>query len=656
MRIIIIICCFSILSVKSQSPRLSLFEEFTGENCPPCAATNPGLNLLLRQPVNKSRIVAIKWQVPIPSTPTATWSLYQTNKTEIDWRYQGSPNGYGYQSQWTSTTTPTSGIGAAPSALIDGQHLWQFGAASDHAGAITSSVIATAQSYTSPFSVNIQREWNSTYTAINATINITASANYTATGSLVFRLVMTERHIKFNTPPGSNGEKEFEDVARASFPNLQSGTSLPSGWLNGQSQSFTLSCTVPPHVLNKAEAALVGFIQDDGNRKVVQAALADAQGTLDDAAASAILVPEISCTSVITPTVEVRNHGTNAITSLTLTTLFDNAPSASTTWTGSIAPGTVTLIAMPSVTVSQGQHSYLFNISGVNGNTDTYAGNNSQSTKLITVTNFSGLATAETFTAGVFPPAGWSVMNGDKGIYSWGRSPLVGAFGTNSGASKYDFYNNGAAGDVDDLYMPPLDLTTVATASLFFDIAHAMYPDYPDRLMVQISANCGNTWTTVYDKAGSTLATAAPQTSEYFPAANEWRTEIIDLSGFSVPQALIRFRAVNGNGNLLWLDNVNISNINTVGILERVNAGPLMRIQPNPGTAQVSISLAGAVGESGTISICSQTGKLLRKETFDLKEGQETFILDTHSLPTGMYFIILHTGAYTSTGKLIIAD
>jgi hypothetical protein len=49
----------------AQTPRLSLFEEFTGENCPPCAATNPGLNANIA--ANSTKVVAIKWQVPIPS-------------------------------------------------------------------------------------------------------------------------------------------------------------------------------------------------------------------------------------------------------------------------------------------------------------------------------------------------------------------------------------------------------------------------------------------------------------------------------------------------------------------------------------------------------------------------------------------------------------
>ena len=133
------------MSAVAQTPRLSLFEEFTGETCNPCAATNPGLNTILTSPTNTPLVVAIKWQVPIPVAPTTTWSLYKTNQTEIDWRYGPSPSGYGYPSQWTNTTAVTSGINAAPTGLFDGQHQWVFGAASDHPYYVSNAVIATAQ-------------------------------------------------------------------------------------------------------------------------------------------------------------------------------------------------------------------------------------------------------------------------------------------------------------------------------------------------------------------------------------------------------------------------------------------------------------------------------------------------------------------------------
>ena len=206
--------------LMAQTPRLCLYEEFTGENCPPCAATNPGLNTLLASPNNSPKVVAIKWQVPIPSAPSATWSLYQTNKADINWRYSA----YGY------------GINSAPSGRMDGQNVTVFGAASDHPANLNNTVISTAQSYTSAFNVTMNRAWNPGCTAITLTVSIQATANFNAVGSLVFRTVMVERVIDFTVAPGTNGEKHFEDVAIKAFPTLQSGTAMAPTWTVGQTQ------------------------------------------------------------------------------------------------------------------------------------------------------------------------------------------------------------------------------------------------------------------------------------------------------------------------------------------------------------------------------------------------------------------------------------
>lgn len=104
------------LLATAQVPRMSLYEEFTGENCPPCAATNPGLNTLLN--ANSSKVIPIKWQVPIPSAPSTTWSLYQTDKGEIDWRWKAaSAPGYGYP---TTLGSSANQINSAPSGRMDG--------------------------------------------------------------------------------------------------------------------------------------------------------------------------------------------------------------------------------------------------------------------------------------------------------------------------------------------------------------------------------------------------------------------------------------------------------------------------------------------------------------------------------------------------------
>lgn len=273
--------CLLLASVITfaQTPRLSLYEEFTGETCPPCASTNPGLNAKLSSPTNTPLVVAIKWQVPIPSAPSNTWSLYQTNKTEINWRYKSAANsGYGYPSQDSPTGPITQGINYAPQGRLDGQHQWVFlpSAGSDHPTYVSDPMIAAAQSQTAAFSIVLTKQWDQTMTALNVTVNILCTAAFSTTNALVFRTVMVEKLINFTVQPGTNGEKVFENPAVKSFPTLQTGVPLVGTWVPGQSKTFTLNCPIPSYIdpahnrdINQLD--FVGFIQDDGNKKVAQA-------------------------------------------------------------------------------------------------------------------------------------------------------------------------------------------------------------------------------------------------------------------------------------------------------------------------------------------------------------------------------------------------
>src|SRR5690554_3817100 len=58
--------------------RLVLFEEFTGENCGPCASANPGL---MQKVNNNDDVLIIKYQVPI-GTPGQIASIYEENKVD----------------------------------------------------------------------------------------------------------------------------------------------------------------------------------------------------------------------------------------------------------------------------------------------------------------------------------------------------------------------------------------------------------------------------------------------------------------------------------------------------------------------------------------------------------------------------------------------
>lgn len=630
-------------SVVAQTPRMCLYEEFTGETCPPCASTNPGLNALLASPTNTPKVVALKWQVPIPSAPTKTWSLYQTNKTEINWRYSQ----YGY------------GINSAPSGRMDGRNVTVFGASSDHPANLNNNVISTAQSYTSPFSISMTHEWNQHCTAMNVTITVQASANYTASGALYFRTAMVERLIQFSVQPGTNGEKDFEDVVIKCFPSYM-GTSLPAAWVTGQSQTFTLSCTLPSYTRKKSEVALVGFIQDDGNRRVQQAMRADPLPMPNIQMAMLGAKVAATCNSTISPIAIIRNDGTNAITNMTITPYVDGVAAAPYAWNGNLAAGATTNIAIPSIATGTavGAHTFSYNV--------VLSANPYNLTYQLNTVNYmvASQVVADTivqgFQLGTFPPTGFAAVNPDNGP-SWSRSTLAGGYHvTPLNSLKYDFYNNTNKGDQDEFYLPPVDLSGGSDPVLYYELAYSQRSENSnDMLEIYASKDCGATWVNMYNNSGSNMATVVGGTGvNWTPSLsdeNAWRSEEINLTGMNADNILVKFVATSDNGNNLYLDNINLRQKNPTSIAEKMFT-PVVSVYPNPSNGETNVRVNVTGSQVATVKLVNIVGQVVMTKTVTLNGGENVFTINVSDYAAGVYNLVIDNGNGQTVKKINVTE
>lgn len=647
------------MAVNAQTPRMSLYEEFTGETCPPCASTNPGLNAILLSPTNATKVIPIKWQVPIPSAPSNTWSLYQTNKTEINWRYRSvAGGGYGYISQNTAATATSSGINSAPQGVMDGQHAWVFGAASDHPANITNAVIATAQSYTSAFSVDMRHEWNSTKTAITVTVNITASANFNAVGPLIFRCVMVERLIQFSVQSGTNGEKKFEDVAIRSYPDIQNGTPMNSNWLSGQTQTIVLTCVPPTYTRRLDQISFVGFIQDDGNRKVAQATRSK---SLYDAAVVDVSV-DAACSSTVAPSVNVQNLGLEGITAMTITPYIDGQAGQITTWTGSLPYGNLTNISLgslPNAAVS-GSHNFSVTITDMNG-TDFNPNNNGAGVSFPVYLGTTGMDVVEGFTTTAFPPTGFTSVNRDAGI-GFTRSTQAGGYWIAPlNSMKYDCYNNTNIGDVDEFYLPASDLRGGDQVEMYFDYAYAQKnTNNNDKLEVFVSSDCGANWISVFSKSGSNLATASPTAGQGFVPDqsdfNQWTTIVTALPGMNQGNVIAKFVVTNDNGNNLYIDNINIVQRAPSGIAAVSIEDQGFSVYPNPASQNARLKFYGNGAQTVNVKIYSTSGALVSDLKLAAVNGENNAEINLNALSNGLYFVNFNNGQQSYTQKLEVKN
>lgn len=630
----------------AQSPRMSLFEEFTGENCPPCASTNPVIDpfLATHQGVD---CITLKWQVAIPSAPSSATSLYQQNITEINAR----DNYYS--------------ISSAPSARLDGQDpSVAFGATSDHAYYITQAgVLSSATSVPSPFTIVMTRSYDPTYSTITVNGTLTATQAYTAVGALKFRLVMTEKEIHYATAPGSNGEKDFHWVARKSFPDLTNGTAMASSWTAAQTQTFSISCPIPSYIWDKSQIEMVGFIQDDGNKNVLQAALSTAAPVGVDAQAFSIAgLGAVNCGSTANPAVVVKNIGVNAISTMTINPFLNTTAQTPYIWTGNLAAGATTTIALNPVTgLAAGTMNYSVNIVGVDAG-DNNMGNNTKKQSFAVVTSYTPAPIVQSYTSAVFPGTGWILVNTDGGAASatWQRSTAAGGFGgTPAGCAKYNFYNNANVGDVDELFMPAMSLSGFATALLTFDVAKADYLEagmsspLNDILEVQVSTDCGANWATVYSKDNTNLATAPTSSVAFTPTASQWRAESISLNAYAnQPQVLVKFVAINDYGNNLYIDNINLSG--SVGVQKLDNNVASIDMFPNPATTETAVNIDLVQSSETVITVLNTAGQIVYQSKSALNAGKNTVSIDTRNFANGIYNVIIATDNGSVAKKLSV--
>ena len=169
----------------------------------------------------------------------------------------------------------------------------------------------------------------------------------------------------------------------------------------------------------------------------------------------------------------------------------------------------------------------------------------------------------EDFESTVFPPTNWGVDNSDNGI-TWAEKEVIGSNGNMTTAAWLDNFNYNGNGVEDELITMTLDLSDIPIPGVSFDLAYVPYSQFnSDSMRVDVYIDCGNEYVeTIYGASGLDLASLpTANTSNWQPTnATDWKNEIISLANFSDQVITLKFINVNGFGNNLYLDNINVFN------------------------------------------------------------------------------------------------
>jgi hypothetical protein len=275
--------------------------------------------------------------------------------------------------------------------------------------------------------------------------------------------------------------------------------------------------------------------------------------------------PQRLCSETFTPQVTIKNRGSQNLTSLKISTQIDNGPVKTYNWSGSVSTFSTTTINLDNLTTNEGTHTLTVYVSNPDNKADE---DRSNDTLRISYHYFAPvLSITEGFENTSFPSEGWDIINPDNGI-TWQRVSGIGKSGNAS--VRMDNFNYDNIGSSDDLRMPSVKIPPgMDSAFLSFDVAAAAYSDlstqnnYWDTLQVLVSADCGQTYTSLYRKWGKSLVTTTSAvTGEFIPTTSQWRRDSIDLANYiGSNDLLISFRNTTGFENDVYLDNINLRTV-----------------------------------------------------------------------------------------------
>lgn len=621
------------LSAAAQThPRRVLVEEFTNASCPPCAAQNPAFNTKITD--NYDIVTAVKYQVNFPGYDP----MNEQNPSEVDVR-----RGY-------------YGVNGVPHATLNGVSLAND--CNGYVGApacMSAAELQAGAANLTPVTMTVTHAISPTYDSILVQVSVTSDLELT--GNLRLHVAVMEEEINFESAPGSNGETEFFQVMRKMLPNANGTTT--GGFTAGETKTYSFAWKIGyAYDLNQIGAS--AWLQNNDTKEVWQSARSLPIGGIPAAGVGVASSSVFACNEGYVPAFEMKNAGDQPLTSVDLRWRLGSSAWQNDTWTGNLAAGATEKVSVDTTITTAGTHKVEVQVLSSNNGIQT---NLVGATAAVNIKSLIGAATAlpfaHGFQTGSVPPPGWTnnlILVG-TGTQGWKLSTNAGSGSSRS--TRCTFFTLPSNQGNPTLTTPKIDLSQASGVTTFsFDHAYAYYnATFFDSLRVEISNNCGDTWTTLFYDGKDGLSTAPPVASPdgsagFVPTADQWVSNAVDISDFNgSPEVLVRFVGISGFGNNLFVDNINVTTV--VGVKELQLNSFSLRPNPTSDVAQVRFSLEKS--ERITLSVFNAQGALVRTQNLgDLTSGDHVVSLDANGLTNGSYRVVLQGNEGVATAQWIV--
>ncbi len=333
----------------SQSQRMVMLEHFTQASCGPCATANPTIHTTLMN--NQDIMTSINFHTSWPGYDP----MYLHNPTD------------------PSARVSYYNINAVPHSVIDGNIFSGY----PIPGWTNMVLVNQRAQVPSPFTLSVNQHFSADNDSLYVTMLVAATD--TCTGPISAFMGVIEKYIHFNSPPGSNGEKDFYNVLKKMLPT-KSGVALPTPLYTGD-YVILESAWELANVYNNDQLSVVSYIQNPTSKEIHQAA------NLMTVPMTAVYNNDVEemelqnvidryCENTLYPKIRIRNNGNNDLLNLTIQYQVNDEEIQTYNWNGNMNFLDKSVIELPELTFEMQETNMLkVYIHQVNGTNDEYTSN-----------------------------------------------------------------------------------------------------------------------------------------------------------------------------------------------------------------------------------------------------------------------------------------
>jgi len=357
-------------------------------------------------------------------------------------------------------------------------------------------------------------------------------------------------------------------------------TSTTTGSVYQNTYSYTIPADLNGVAYDLFNLEVAVFVSE-GQQEILSGNMADTMihivppgvNLIDLSATTNMAMPTTLCDNSVTPEITVTNNCAIDVDTFEVSyTLNQNNPVSQTVYTA-LAAGANTTITFPSITVPSGENTISYSSGTLAGTSfiDNVPNNNLASSGSFNTISPTAFATSHTEgfegyanmtpapnNALLLNPQGYRVFIIDA---TW-PGPNAGGFGNSHNSFRWQFAQM-TGGNYADLVFAKIDFSASTGNGISYSYAHAQSAGFDNnRLQVLVSTDCGATWNLEKQLMGTALATTNPvaiSSGNFYPTANDWATDYIDLSAYDGnAEVMISFKGICAGGNNLYIDDIDI--------------------------------------------------------------------------------------------------